>query len=170
LWSLTSGQSEDLLGVIAGLQLLGPDDSESARASWSSLMTSGVGIDAVAKPDWDQSRSRDPDSVRAAYWAAGWIPLLRQPLEGDYLAVDLVPLSKGRPGQVIVCGRDRDTKSVVAPDIAILFQLLAQDCRSDNWQLLTNERHQRYMTRKGGLLLSACEAGRFPPKRAVGEP
>ncbi len=63
LWSLTSGQAESTLGVVGGLSLLGPVESKGARDAWRSLMTSGEGLEAVAHPNWDSSRSLDPDAV-----------------------------------------------------------------------------------------------------------
>jgi cell wall assembly regulator SMI1 len=133
LWSLTSGQQPGTLGILGGLCLLGPVESQLESQKWQRLMTSGVGLQAVAQPVWDASRSLDPDAVRAVYFAAGWIPVLSEPLEANYLAVDLVPLPAGRPGQIVLCGRDEDEKCVVAPDLACLLQALA--ARVQRWCL-----------------------------------
>jgi len=172
LWSLTSGQDEELLGVIGGEQLLGPEDSAHWHA-WDDW-TEGSGIHAVYEPNWDRTRAHpdDVDALRGVQRAAGWIPFLRMPMEPNYLAVDLVPLPKGRPGQIIVFGRDFNTLSVVSPDLATFLHQLAADCREGNWQLHVNEDNQPYMTRNGYSVITDCAAREFPPRsgeRAMSE-
>ena len=164
LWSLTSGQSLDFLGVIGGLQLLGPDECESERGQWREIGVMGEGLDAVVHPAWDASTSLHPEAVRAVYFAMGWYPILKEPMEANYLAVDTVPLPKGRPGQVIVCGRDEDVKCVAARDLATLLCGLASDCVEGDWQLreaVSSRGRTRYVHRAKGRLLDACRGGRF---------
>lgn len=164
LWSLTSGQADGMLGVCGGLRLLGPHDSEAERAKWSDLLE-GDGLAAEARPAWDESTSLDPDAVRAVYYAAGWIPVFCEPLEANYLAVDLVPLAGGRAGQIVLCGRDEESKCVVAPDLASLLGALAADCRAGGWDLETAESRKGplpYVARADGRLLSACRDRDFP--------
>lgn len=50
--------------------------------------------------------------VRCDYSNRGWIPLATDRV-GNYLGVDINPGEKGAPGQVIVFGRDFDTKVVL---------------------------------------------------------
>jgi cell wall assembly regulator SMI1 len=166
LWKLTSGQAngkDGTLGLAGGLRLLGPKESESERTDWLRLMNKGTGMDAVANPNWDNSTSKDPLAVRAVYFAAGWIPVLAEPYEANYLAVDLVPLQKGRAGQVILCGRDEDEKHVVAPDLATLFLALSAECEKGAWvmkqKVTETGKTFRYFERRGGRLLSACKVG-----------
>lgn len=164
LWSLTSGQADDVLGVVGGTRLLGPADSEAERSKWTELMH-GEGLDAIAAPDWDRSRSLDPEAVRGVYFAAGWIPVLAEPREANYLAVDLVPLAGGRAGQIVLCGRDEDDKCVVAPSLAALLHALARDCREGAWGLSTVRSRRgetTFMQHRGGRLLSACKQRAFP--------
>lgn len=168
LWTLTSGEEQDTIGVVGGLSLLGPLESERQRRQWLPLMTSGEGLDAVAQPAWDSSRSLDPESVRGVYFAAGWVPLLREPLEANYLAVDLRPLPQGRAGQIILCGRDEDEKCVVAADISSLLDALAADCQASGWRLTqakSGGRTFEYIERASGRLLTACKQRRFPATR-----
>ncbi|MZE54755.1 hypothetical protein GTY86_26490 [Streptomyces sp. SID5770] len=167
LWSATSGEpDEGLLGLCAGYRLLGPHESERERAKWVDLMD-GSGLDAVANPSWDNSISLDPNAVRAVYFAAGWVPVLRRPLEADYLAVDLVPLSGGRPGQIVTCGRDVEEKIVVAPDLATLLTALSEECTAGNWAAQTVETTKTelpFLLRQGQDLLNACQDRTFPPQ------
>src|SRR5262249_11321540 len=158
------GQAESTLGALGGLRLLGALDSESERKKWEPLLTIGKGMEAVAHPPWDESTSLDPHAVRAVYFAAGWFPVLAEPLEANYLAVDLVPLSGGRPGQVVLCGRDEDEKVVVAPTLTSLFRELARECQQGVWLLRSGQsRHGlfQYMERRGGRLLTACKTRQF---------
>jgi cell wall assembly regulator SMI1 len=53
-----------------------------------------------------------PGFVRREYSARGWIPLAADKA-GNYLGVDLAPDERGAAGQVIVFGRDVDTKVVL---------------------------------------------------------
>ncbi|THH05292.1 hypothetical protein EW145_g4899 [Phellinidium pouzarii] len=57
-------------------------------------------------------RSIPPDWVRREYSQRGWIPLVSDKT-GNYLGVDLNPDEHGSVGQVIVFGRDFDTKVVM---------------------------------------------------------
>lgn len=158
LWSLTGGQDLDSPGVIGGLQLLGCAESEHERHQWLALGVTGEGADAVVRPQWDSSTSLQSKAVRGVYFAAGWIPVMKEPREANYLAVDTVPLTAGRPGQIILCGRDEDQKCVVAPDLAGLLGMLADDAQDGNWLLCSNAGHRRVIRRKGRLL-SACKDG-----------
>ncbi|KAI5117659.1 hypothetical protein M0805_008889 [Coniferiporia weirii] len=57
-------------------------------------------------------QSIPPSYVRCAYSQRGWIPLITDKT-GNYLGIDLNPDERGAPGQVIVFGRDFDTKVVM---------------------------------------------------------
>ncbi|KAL1746090.1 hypothetical protein HDZ31DRAFT_34987 [Schizophyllum fasciatum] len=50
--------------------------------------------------------------IRKEYSQRGWIPLIAD-RAGNYVGVDLNPADGGKPGQVIVFGRDFDTKVVL---------------------------------------------------------
>ncbi|KAG9095546.1 Cell wall assembly regulator [Ceratobasidium sp. UAMH 11750] len=53
-----------------------------------------------------------PGWIRKAYSCRGWLPLVTDKA-GNYLGVDLAPAEQGSFGQVIVFGRDFDTKVVM---------------------------------------------------------
>lgn len=73
-----------------------------------------------------------PNAVRKAYAHAGWIPLVRD-WGGNNLAVDLAPGPKGKWGQIILFGRDYDTKYVVARSWSALLAMVADDLSSGKW-------------------------------------
>ncbi|KAF9553818.1 hypothetical protein CPC08DRAFT_737848 [Agrocybe pediades] len=59
-------------------------------------------------------QSLPPGWIRTEYSQRGWIPLIADKA-GNYLGVDLNPGEQGTIGQVIVFGRDFDTKVVMWP-------------------------------------------------------
>lgn len=73
-----------------------------------------------------------PNSVKKAYAHIGWIPLVRD-WGGNNLAVDLAPGPSGQWGQIILFGRDYDTKYVVARSWAAFLALVADDLNSGKW-------------------------------------
>ena len=60
----------------------------------------------------DLMQSIPPGWVRRAYSQRGWIPLVTDKA-GNYLGIDMNPGENGSVGQVIVFGRDFDTKVVL---------------------------------------------------------
>ncbi|SPO00631.1 related to 1,3-beta-glucan synthase [Cephalotrichum gorgonifer] len=73
-----------------------------------------------------------PNMIRKVYSHPAWIPLARD-WGGNNLAVDLAPGPQGSWGQVILFGRDYDTKYVVARSWASLLAVLADDMNSGRW-------------------------------------
>ena len=73
-----------------------------------------------------------PNSVQRVYSHPAWIPLVRD-WGGNNLAVDLAPGPGGNWGQVILVGRDYDTKYVVARSWASFLAIVADDLNSGKW-------------------------------------
>lgn len=73
-----------------------------------------------------------PNAVRKLYSHPAWIPLARD-WGGNNLAVDLAPGPAGHWGQVILFGRDYDTKYVVARSWAHFLAVVADDMNSGRW-------------------------------------
>jgi cell wall assembly regulator SMI1 len=102
--------------------------------------SSSKGPASPAAPDnrmWRQDlisrqESVPPGAVRKAYAHAGWIPLVRD-WGGNNLAVDLAPGPAGQWGQVILFGRDYDTKYVIARSWAAFLAVVADDLNSGKW-------------------------------------
>ncbi|CAM1508211.1 Fc.00g050590.m01.CDS01 [Cosmosporella sp. VM-42] len=72
------------------------------------------------------------NAVQKAYAHTGWIPLVRD-WGGNNLAVDLAPGPGGQWGQIILFGRDYDTKYVVARSWAAFLAVVADDLNSGKW-------------------------------------
>ncbi|KAK5654851.1 hypothetical protein OQA88_6887 [Cercophora sp. LCS_1] len=88
-------------------------------------------------PNWRQDLLARQDSIPAnsiqkAYAHPAWIPLVRD-WGGNNLAVDLAPGPKGVWGQIILFGRDYDTKYVVARSWSSLLSIVADDLGSGRW-------------------------------------
>lgn len=79
-------------------------------------------------------RSVPPDAVQPVYANPGWIPLAKD-YDGNNIGVDLVPGPKGHYGQVILFGRDFDTKYVVAPSWARFLAMWVADLESNSFYI-----------------------------------
>jgi cell wall assembly regulator SMI1 len=104
--------------------------STSAAASSSSAPTS-------PRTNWRQDllarqESVPPNAIQKAYAHPAWIPLVRD-WGGNNLAIDLAPGPKGHWGQVILFGRDYDTKYVVARSWAAFLGVVSDDLSSGRW-------------------------------------
>jgi len=73
-----------------------------------------------------------PGGIQRCYSHPAWIPLVRD-WGGNNLAVDLAPGPKGIWGQIILFGRDYDTKYVVARSWASFLAIVADDLGSGRW-------------------------------------
>ena len=73
-----------------------------------------------------------PNAIQKAYAHPGWIPLVRD-WGGNNLAIDLAPGPTGEWGQVILFGRDYDTKYVVARSWGAFLAIFADDLNSGKW-------------------------------------
>jgi len=73
-----------------------------------------------------------PNAIQKSYAHPAWIPLVRD-WGGNNLAIDLAPGPKGHWGQVILFGRDYDTKYVVARSWAHFLGIVADDLKSGRW-------------------------------------
>ncbi|KAI1853714.1 hypothetical protein JX265_003953 [Neoarthrinium moseri] len=104
----------------------------------ASSSRSGPGSDAGSTGStWRQELMAKQDSVpqgaiQRVYAHPGWIPLVRD-WGGNNLAVDLAPGPAGTWGQIILFGRDYDTKYVVAKSWAHFIALVADDLNSGRW-------------------------------------
>ncbi|KAB5575976.1 glucan synthesis regulatory protein [Coniochaeta sp. 2T2.1] len=80
----------------------------------------------------DKQGSVPANAVLKAYAHPAWIPLARD-WGGNNIAVDLAPGPTGHWGQVIIFGRDYDTKYVVARSWAHFLARFADDLNSGKW-------------------------------------
>ncbi|KAL8400500.1 hypothetical protein RB594_000768 [Gaeumannomyces avenae] len=99
----------------------GPSSASSSpsRTNWRQ--------DLLARQD-----SIPPNAIQKAYAHPAWIPLVRD-WGGNNLAIDLAPGPAGTWGQVILFGRDYDTKYVVARSWGHFLAVVADDLNSGKW-------------------------------------
>ncbi|KAH7033139.1 uncharacterized protein B0I36DRAFT_348236 [Microdochium trichocladiopsis] len=105
----------------------------------ASTSRSAASSPSSQKSSWRQNLMERQDSVpmgavQRAYAHPAWIPLVRD-WGGNNLAVDLAPGPTGTWGQVILFGRDYDTKYVVAPSWAAFLAVVADDLNSAKWYI-----------------------------------
>lgn len=74
----------------------------------------------------DKQQSQPPNAVQKAYAHPSWIPMARD-WGGNCIAIDLSPGPMGKWGQVILFGRDYDTKFVIARSWAVFLASVADD-------------------------------------------
>lgn len=97
-------------GLFFGLTLLPLEDVLEEWRFWREVDEDpATGANAQLK---EVMRSVPPAWIRKEYSQRGWIPLITDKT-GNYLGVDLNPDEGGAVGQVIVFGRDFDTKVVL---------------------------------------------------------
>ncbi|GAB4583756.1 SMI1/KNR4 family protein [Nocardia sp. IFM 10818] len=71
--------------------------------------------------------------VKPLYTSPGWIPLWSDPINADYIGLDLDPDIQGTPGQIINFGRDEERHFVCAPDYSSLLQILLDEVLTGAW-------------------------------------
>ncbi|THG99224.1 hypothetical protein EW026_g3094 [Hermanssonia centrifuga] len=97
-------------GLFFGLTLLPLEDVLEEYRFWREVDDDpNTGANARLR---DLMDSIPPDWVKREYSSRGWIPLVADKA-GNYLGVDVNPGEAGTVGQVIVFGRDFDTKVVM---------------------------------------------------------
>ncbi|KAA1471080.1 hypothetical protein DENSPDRAFT_929283 [Dentipellis sp. KUC8613] len=97
-------------GLFFGLNLLPLDEVLDEWRFWREVDNDpSTGAHAKLK---DIMQSIPPNWIRREYSQRGWIPLITDKT-GNYIGVDLNPAEGGSVGQVIIFGRDFDTKVVL---------------------------------------------------------
>lgn len=65
--------------------------------------------------------------IRPLYSSPGWIPLWGDPVNADYVGLDLDPGPKGTSGQIINFGRDEEEHFLCADDFTGLISILHRE-------------------------------------------
>lgn len=86
----------------------------------------------------EKQQSQPPNAVQKAYAHPSWIPLARD-WGGNLIAVDLAPGPAGTWGQIIIFGRDYDTKYVIARSWASFLAVVADDLGSGDKVIVEEE-------------------------------
>lgn len=83
-------------------------------------------------------RSIPPNSIQPYYYYRGWIPILKDHI-GNQIAIDLAPGPNGQWGQIIIYGRDFDTKLVIASSFQEFIWIFVGDLENGNYQIDSNQ-------------------------------
>ncbi|KAG5417474.1 SMI1 [Candida metapsilosis] len=83
-------------------------------------------------------RSIPPNSIQPYYYNKGWVILLKDNI-GNQVAMDLNPGPNGTWGQIILFGRDYDTKLVVAHSLQEFIFEFTTDLESGNFLIDSSE-------------------------------
>ena len=127
-----NGQDRSAHGLYFHSMFLGTDEIAGEWDNWRSLDEAAMNDDCA-----DFMRSEPKGVVKPMYTNRLWIPLTHDG-GGNHAGLDFDPDANGRPGQVIVFGRDIDTKRLVAPDFETFLDLFAVQLRSGIWTLEEN--------------------------------
>lgn len=86
-------------------------------------------------PNIPEQKSVPPNCIQPVYANPGWIPLVTDNA-GNHIAVDLAPAPGGKYAQIIIFGRDFDTKYVIADNWGDFLLMFANDLEAGNWYLV----------------------------------
>nr|HZO12038.1 SMI1/KNR4 family protein [Polyangiaceae bacterium] len=159
-WLACGGQLErDGPGVMADFVLLSPRDALAEWKQWETLRREST---EELLDDLDNACRSEPRGViQEKYSVPGWVPLWKEPMEGNYLGVDLDPGETGVVGQVIAFGRDEDEKRVLFWDYAAAVKWLA-DAAEHGALVMEDGRLVHRDGRVLSVLRSQAEAGAIP--------
>lgn len=118
--------------------------------------TAGVQRNQFKLPFIPQQKSIPPEAIQAVYAHGAWIPMVTDHA-GNHIGVDLAPGANGAYGQVIIFGRDFDTKYVVAQNWGEFLLSFANDLEEGNWWLI--EDSDDYLAGDGELVFRDKKRG-----------
>lgn len=129
LYRWHDGEESDRWGHIYGIPLLPLQEAGSQWTAWNGVL-SEIGGDRykVSGGGWPEG------AVDPAYINPRWIPLTHDG-SGNHIGLDFDPWPRGRVGQVILFGRDEDTKVVLAESLCKFFEWVVELLESGNFRL-----------------------------------
>lgn len=134
LWAKVAERVEkQQLGLQHQQQLLNVGDSSSSESQ---------GIREKLLNNYLMHQKSVPaDAVQPYYIHRGWIPIAKD-LYGNMIGLDLAPGPAGIRGQIILYGRDFDTKIVIASSLQELLFQYVTDLEEGNFQIDKTESYQ----------------------------
>ncbi|KAH3899072.1 related to Cell wall assembly regulator SMI1 [Saccharomycodes ludwigii] len=114
-------------------QSLSSDDAFSTTSpNSSSAAPSSANTNHFKMNEIPRQGSIPPNTVQPVYAHPAWIPLVTDNA-GNHIGIDLAPGPEGTYGQVLLFGREFDTKFVVAPNWGDFLLSFANDLIQGNW-------------------------------------
>ncbi|CAI8491244.1 unnamed protein product [Hanseniaspora opuntiae] len=120
-------------GLFFGLTLMTLDEIVSMREHWAKIHRNLYSSPQRQKKLPIQG-SIPPGFIKLQYCNPMWIPVVTDNA-GNHIAIDLDPGIKGTVGQIIIFGRDFDTKFVIAENWGEFMATFVNDLKLGNWDL-----------------------------------
>ncbi|CUM53201.1 KNR4/SMI1-like protein 2 [Debaryomyces fabryi] len=89
-------------------------------------------------------KSIPPNAIQPYYAHRGWIPFVKD-FCGNQIAIDLAPGPQGHWGQIIIFGRDYDTKLVIASNLQEFIFGFVSDLELGNFQIDQNDQDSGFL-------------------------
>jgi cell wall assembly regulator SMI1 len=129
LYRWHDGEEGDRWGHIYGLPILPLQEVSSQWAAWNRVLSDfGGNRYKISGDGWPEG------AVDPAYINPHWIPLTHDG-SGNHIGLDFNPWPRGRVGQVILFGRDEETKAVLADSLGKFLEWVAGLLESGNFRL-----------------------------------
>lgn len=129
LYRWHDGENDDRWGHIYGLPLISLQGAAAEWRAWNRVLSSFKGNRyAIPGSSWPAG------AVDPAYINPRRIPITIDG-SGNSIGLDFDPWPAGRFGQIIVYGRDEDTKAVLAPSLGAFLDWIADLLESGNFRL-----------------------------------
>ncbi|CAI4062907.1 hypothetical protein SKDZ_07G4700 [Saccharomyces kudriavzevii ZP591] len=100
-------------------------------------------------PNIPEQKSIPPNAIQPVYAHPAWIPVITDNA-GNHIGVDLAPGPNGKNAQIIIFGRDFDTKFVIADNWGEYLLSFANDLEAGNWYLVDD--NDDYLSGDGELV------------------
>ncbi|KAL6943332.1 hypothetical protein ACO0OE_003213 [Hanseniaspora uvarum] len=143
-------------GLFYGLTLMTLDEIVSMRDHWAKIYQNVYSSQQQMKR-LPRQGSIPPAFIKLQYCNPKWIPVVTDNA-GNHIAIDLDPGMKGTVGQVIIFGRDFDTKFVIAENWGDFMTSFVNDLKSGNWDL-DEDSDNDYLKGDGELIFIDYAAG-----------
>lgn len=110
--------------------------SSAASVSTTSSASLVLSSSSFLYPSMPQQRAIPPGSIHSTFAHPMWIPLITDEV-GNCLGIDLAPPTDGcgKWGQVILFGREFDTKFLIADNFGDFLLIFANDLERGNWEI-----------------------------------
>ncbi|CAH6719205.1 KNR4/SMI1 homolog 1 [[Candida] jaroonii] len=97
---------------------------------------------SVDSSSYPTQKSMPPGYIHAIFAHPSWIPLITDEV-GNCIGIDLSPPAKGpgKWGQVILFGREFDTKYLLADNLGDFLLIFANDLEKGNWEIKVPEKN-----------------------------
>lgn len=116
---------------------------EATPTSSSAAAAASQAANSAPQSFVEHQRSIPPNAIQPVYCHNGWISIIKDNC-GNQIALDLVPGSAGTWGQVILFGRDFDTKVVIAKSFHEFIFLFVSDLQNGNFKIDSKDGLQDY--------------------------